>query len=233
MGRSMMLATVLLVAACTGSTGASAAPGSSTSGGPPSSLPAGNYTSRAFAPQVGYTVPDGWSVAGDDTTLFQLVPAGSDVVGIHLFRDPRAASQDPACPDTPEPGVGATALELATWIRRRPGLTVSAPKLVTVGGLRGTELDVEIVPGWTASCSFANGTPTVPLFTGSKTEYRWVVAGSERLRLDLLDVPGGGTVVLDVDAFDGSLFDDFVKVATPIVHSLTFATEEVGPAVPS
>ena len=45
------------------------------------------------------------------------------------------------------------------------------------------------------------------------------------LRLDLLDVPGGGTVVVDIDAFDGSLYDDFVKVAAPIVSSLYFATK--------
>jgi hypothetical protein len=175
-----------------------------------------------FAPQVTFTVPAGWAVPTDSATYFQLAPAGSDVVGVHLFRDPVAASQDPACPDTPEPGVGRTALELSTWIRERPGLAVSAPKIVTVGGLRGTELDVAIADGWTESCPFANGLPTVPLFTGANGEYRWVVAGSERLRLDLLDVPGGGTLVVDVDAFEGSFYDDLVAAATPIVGSLRF-----------
>jgi hypothetical protein len=219
----ILLATVALVAACGGST-PTATPLGPPASVAPSALPAGSYTSHEFAPQVSYTVPAGWSVPVDDATFFQLIPVGSDVAGIDLFRDPRAASQDPACPDTPEPGVGATALDLATWIRALPGLTVSAPKLVTVGGLRGTELDLEIVPGWTASCSFANGLPTVPLFIGSKQEYRWVIAGSERLRLDLLDVPGGGTVVVDIDAYDGGVFDDLVKIATPIVDSFSFAT---------
>lgn len=214
-----LLATVALVAAC----------GSSTPSSPPASpaasaIPPGTYTSRVFDPQVTYTVPTGWAVPSDSATYFQLAPAGSDVVGIHVFRDPLAASQDPACPDTPEPGVGTTSLQLATWIRKLPGLTVSAPKLVTVGGLPGTELDIAIADGWTASCSFANGLPTVPLFVGSKTEYRWIVAGTERLRLALLDVPGGGTVVVDVDAFEGSLFDDLVAAATPIVSSLKFKT---------
>ena len=83
-------------------------------------------------------------------------------------------------------------------------MTVSAPKIVTRRRTARTELDISIVPGWAASCPFANGTPTVPLFIGPKQEYRWVIAGTERLCLDLLDVPGGGMVVVDIDAFDGS-----------------------------
>jgi hypothetical protein len=210
-----LLVTAMIAAACSGST-PTASPAAS-------ALPPGTYTSKVFGPQVTFTVPAGWAVPTDSTTYFQLAPAGSDVVGIHLFRDPVAASQDPACPESSEPGVGRTALELSTWIRGRPGLTVSAPKLVTVGGLHGTELGLAIADGWTASCSFANGLPTVPLFVGANGEYRWVVAGSERLRLDLLDVPGGGTLVVDVDAFDGSFYADLVAAATPIVASLRFA----------
>ncbi len=95
---------------------------------------------------------------------------------------------------------------------------------MTVGGLRGTELDVAIASGWKASCPFANGLPTVPLFVGSDGQLRWVIAGSERLRLDLLDVPGGGTVVVDTDTFDGTLWDQLLAVATPIVQSFRFAT---------
>ena len=65
-----------------------------------------------------------------------------------------------------------------------------------VGGLRGVELDVAIAAGWAASCPFAEGIPTVPLIVGPNPDesFRWVVAGSERLRISILDVPGGGTV---------------------------------------
>ena len=81
-----------------------------------------------------------------------------------------------------------------------------------------------IVDGWQASCPFANGLPTVPLFVGQDNQLRWVVAGSERLRLSLLDVPGGGTVVVDIDAFDGSLMDGLLDAASPIVASFQFET---------
>ena len=188
-----------------------------------SGLAAGTYTSRAFTPAVTFTIPSGWANPVDSATYFQLVPAGSEIAGIHLFRDPVAASQDPQCPETAEPNVGHTSTQLSTWIRARPGLTVVGPKIVQVGGLRGVELDISIAFGWTASCPFANGTPTAALFVGAKNEFRWVVAGSERLRVDLFDLSGGGLLVVDVDAFDGSVFDQLVSAAAPILTSMSFA----------
>jgi hypothetical protein len=132
-------------------------------------------------------------------------------------------SQDPACPSTPEPGVGATSVALRGLDPQAARADRRRPRIVTVGGLRGTEIDVTIAAGWTASCPFANGAPTVPLFVSADGELRWVVAGTERLRLSLLDVPGGGTVVVDVDAFDGALWEPLLAAATPIVQSLVFS----------
>lgn len=186
-------------------------------------LPAGEYRSSAFSPPVTYRLPDGWLIAGDAADYFGLQPASSPMVGIYLFRSPLPASQDPACPTTAEPGVGTTARELVDWIEARPGLAVSDPETVTVGGLVGFRIDVAIVAGWTPSCPFANGLPTVPLFVSAASEgFRWVVAGSERLRLDVLDVIGGGTVVIDIDSFEGSLMDAFLPAAIPVVETMRF-----------
>lgn len=212
---------VALVAAACGVSGPTAAPASPLA----SALPAGTYTSLAFQPPVTYTLPEGWSKPVDSPSYLELRPAGSELAGIFLFRDPYAASQDLSCPATPEPGVGRTSSELAAWIRGRPGLVVSDPRLASVGGLSGTALDTGIVTGWTASCPFADGIPTVPLITSPEAGYNWVVAGSERLRLFLLDVPGDGTVIVDIDAFDGSLIDELIADAMPIVNSFVFATE--------
>lgn len=191
----------------------------------PAVLAAGTYTSRFFAPAVTFTVPDGWRNTADGPTYFALYPVGNDVAGIHLFRDPRAASQAETCPTSPEPGIGGSSTELATWIRERPGLDVSAPRLVSVGGLRGVEIDVRIRDGWAFSCPFANGIPSVPLLTGADGALRWVVAGSERLRLSLLDVPGGGTVVVDIDAFVGAEWEALLAAARPVVASMSFAAD--------
>jgi hypothetical protein len=215
---SLILAAVLL-AACS-SAPATATPAPTL----PPALPPGTYTSAAFQPAVTYTVPNGWRVASDSPDYFALQPVNSEITGIHIFRDPKAASQDPNCPTSPEPGVGTGSLQLTTWIRGLTGMVASSPRMVTVGGLRGVELDLALNTGWTASCPFANGLPTVPLFVSTNGNMRWVVAGNERLRLSLLDVPGGGTVVVDIDAFDGTLMDELLAAATPIVQSLEFAT---------
>ena len=212
------LALLLAVAACGGSSAPPAA-----SGPTPTARPAGPYTSAAFQPQVTFTLPGGWLIAGDAAAYLQARPVETDLIGLHLFRDVLAASQDPACPLTPEPGVGRTSNEMLAWIRGLPGLTASAPVMVEVGGLRGVGVDLAIAPGWTTSCSFANGLPTVSLLTDGAS-LRWVIAGSERLRLYLLDVPGGGLVIVDLDAFDGDLYGRLIDIGVPIVKSIEFAT---------
>jgi hypothetical protein len=218
--RASWILVAVLLAGCSGAPSA-ATPAPTPA---PSALPAGTHTSAAFRPAVTFTVPAGWWIAADSADYFALQPVDSAIIGIHLFRDPLAASQDAACPTTPEPGVGTLALELATWIRGLPGIIASSPRMVTIGGLRGVELDVALNPGWTASCPFANGVPTVPLFVGANGDLRWVAAGNERLRLSLLDVSGGGTVVVDIDAFDGTQMEALLAAATPIVQSFSFAT---------
>lgn len=191
----------------------------------PRALEPGTYRSQAFQPQVTFTLPDGWWLPADTPDYLGLQPVSSDLVGIHLFRDPLPASQDQSCPIEPEPGVSASAMALVTWFRSLPGFAASNPKPVTIGGLQGIEIDLAIVADWKPSCPFANGLPTVPLFVGRSNEsFRWVVAGSERLRLSLLDLPDGGTLVVDIDAYDGALMDSLLAMATPIVAGMQFAT---------
>jgi hypothetical protein len=213
-----MLLAVLLVAC-----GGAAAPvPTSTPTAAPSPLKPGAHASKQFGAPVTWIVPAGWENPSDLEQYLLLRPIGSDLAGIHLFLDPFAASQDPSCPGEREPGVGTTADELADWIRSRPGLAVSPPTLATVGGLTGVMLDIRIADGWLPSCPFADGLPTVPLITRAPGGYHWVVAGNERLRIYLLDLPAGGTVLVDIDAFDGRLFNDLLREAAPVVNSLSF-----------
>lgn len=190
---------------------------------PRQALAAGDYRSTGFTPAVSFTLPDGWLILEDSAEYLALQPVTSDAVGIFLFRSPGAASQQADCPTTALPEIGPMAKDLVDWIRARPGLRTGSPESVVLGGSVGFELDVAIVDGWTASCPFAGGLPAVPLFVGASNDLRWVIAGSERLMLRVLDVPGGGTVVVDIDAFEGPLLDGFLPVATPIVKSLRFA----------
>lgn len=214
------VALALVVAACGGSSTASSSNGSPA----PSPLAAGTYTSTAFAPAVTYAVPGGWENPSDSAAYMLLRPLGDEYNGIHFFHDPAALSQAADCPAAAEPGVGASSLELVAWIRGRKGLVVGTPALVTVAGLPATSIDVGIAAGWTTSCPFANGSPTVPLFFGKETELRWIVAGDERLRLYFVDVPNRGLVVVDLDSFDGTGMDGLLSGASPIMKSLKFAS---------
>lgn len=223
-GRSLALA-ALLVAGCGGAALPPAPAGTPTGTPAPSPLPAGTYTSQVFTPAATFTLPDGWRLTSDSASYLALYPVTTDYAGIHLFRDPQAASQAETCPTTPEPGIGTLSSEMSTWIRGLPGLDVSTPRMVSIGGLRGVEMDIRIADTWVLSCPFANGLPAVPLFVANGGDLRWVVAGSEKLRLSLLDVPGGGTVVVDIDAFDGAEWDTLLPAAKPIVASLEFQAD--------
>lgn len=211
---------VVTLAAALALAGCSAAATPAPSG--PQAMPAGTYSSKAFQPTVTYNVPAGWVVDSDAPDYYALRPAVSDIVGIYLFRGAQAASQDKSCPESPEPGVDNSAAGIAAWIRGLKGLKVSSPRLATVGGLRGTELDLEIAQGWKDSCSYANGLPTVQLLIGRDATYRWTVAGNEKLRLTILDAPDKSSLIIDVDAFDGALFDDIVANAAPIIKTFSF-----------
>ena len=214
-----------LVAACGG---AVAPPAASSPTPVPSAattpMPAGTYTTTAFQPALTFTVPDGWELVDDTPTWVHLQPIGSPDLGLYVFRNAFALSQDPACPTTAEPGVGKTSSELVTWMRSLPGVTAGSPALATIGGLRGAALDLGIKDGWTVSCPFANGVPTTALIRNDGIE-RWVLAGAERLRMYLLDLPDGGNIIVDVDDFAGSSIDSLLSAAAPIIKSFQFATK--------
>lgn len=199
-------------------------PGSTPSTGPtpPPALTAGQHSSAVFQPTVTFTVPEGWANPVDEASYFQLTPVLDPNNGIHIFHNWQALSQAADCPYAPEPNVGTGALSLVAWIRSLKGLSVTQPALVSVGGLPATSIDVSIAPGWTQSCSFAKGLPTVSLLIDQSHRLHWVIAGNESLRLYILDVPNG-TLIVNLDSFDGVGFPNLLSNAGPIVKSLSFA----------
>ena len=204
-------------------------------GSTPTSAPAATtYTSQAFTPSTTVTVPGNWTVTMDQPdamTLSPLItdgqssPVPTDVAGIYLFRDVRAAMQDPACTTKPEAGVASDAKSLAGWVSARPGLTATEPEPVTIGGLSGYEVEASIADSWTSSCPFANGAPSVSLLANDSGSIRWVVFGTEKVRLAFLDVPGGGTVTVNTSATDGSIYPGLINEVAPVIASLEFAAQ--------
>jgi hypothetical protein len=186
------------------------------------SLTPGPHSSISFKPTIGYTTPPGWRNDADLPGHFHLRPEGFDRGGIYVFRDPRIASQDETCQRTADPTPGSSVTELVTWMTGREGLRTTQPLPVTLGGLRGQMLEVSLEPDWTFSCPFADGIPTIPLIVSEQAGLYWAVAGTERLRLYLLQLPDGGTVVVDIDAFYGPDYPELLAESLPIVESFEF-----------
>lgn len=137
------------------------------------SIPAGTYTTVRFQPPITYTVPaGGWANWEDLPGNFSLIPpgfdsaevdtGGSDYVGI--FRSVAAANTD--CTNSEQPEVAHTAAALAAEFAQRPGLAVTTPAPVSVGGLQGLFFDIHMADGWTQICPYSGGNPVVPLIRG-------------------------------------------------------------------
>jgi hypothetical protein len=65
----------------------------------------------------------------------------------------------------------------------------------------------------------------VNLLANEAGTVRWVVFGSEKLRLAFLDIPGGGTVTVNRSVNDKAIFDGFISETDPIVATMEFAAK--------
>ena len=180
------------------------------------SLAAGTYTSRAMDPALTFTVPSGWYNKFDHVRSYGL-EAGPNT-SLEVQRDLVVARADCVEAET-EPGVGTTASAMVQALAARPGLVTTEPAPITIGGLSGFTIDITLSPDWTTPCPFSEGRPTVPLVTDPQatpgTGLHWTadpVTDGSFARFIILDLPGGGTVLISPG---GS--PSFVTAAMPVV----------------
>ena len=189
--------------------------------GPPSRaclgpLEEGTYLSQRFEPALTFTVSAGWNNPWDTRRRFRLWTPGwdpgttlFDYPGVWVHRDPRP---DEGCSPHADATVGTSAREIATWVANHPGIMTDAPSPVEVAGLSGYQLDVSLADSWRESCPDAPG--AVWLFDDvylRGEEY----PGFATMRLILLDLPDGGSILIAID-------EDRLDVAMPVVHSFEF-----------
>jgi hypothetical protein len=125
-----------------------------------------------FLPQITYRVSKGWTNWEDSPGNFLLVAPGYDP---RLHEDgasdliaviPSIAASKVSCAEGAQPGVGTAPSALVAWWRKQPGLIVSQPKHVTVGGLHGLVIDLHLNPAWTTPCPYSGFIPDVPVIAG-------------------------------------------------------------------
>jgi len=97
---------------------------------------------------------------------------------------------------------------------------------VTVGGLSGFRLEVQVASSWTNACPFSDGTPIVPLIVSSfpGSDVDWEVGGTGRMRIWILDAGQGQRVWIDVETLDGRNFDQLALLSTPVLDSFSFSS---------
>ncbi|HEX5822838.1 MAG TPA: hypothetical protein VFY18_00135 [Candidatus Limnocylindrales bacterium] len=206
-------------------------------------LDPGRHVSAGFNPWVppqawqydygrfSYVVPDGWQNfedGGDGYALAkQDAPEGPDAVpaaAIRIWQDVLANAQTASCENARAPGVGHTPRAIATWLSSLPSLSTTKPKSVTIGGLKGFTLDVSMNRASKSTCPWMDGKPAATLFINSdpSSSFGWGIGLDGSMRLFLLDLGGGRTLLIDVEATDQPTWKALVADAMPVVESFQF-----------
>jgi hypothetical protein len=195
-------------------------------------LKPGVGTSREFIPPIGYVIPADspvvWDNPEDLPGTFTLHPEGPKTDAIFFFRDVRVLT--PGCNPDFDDSVGNTSDDIAEWMTPNEGLTITENRTVVIGGLLGRQLDIGASGTYDTVCpndrdTYPAGLPILPLFGGAGSgDLTWFVGGDEKIRLYLLDMPGGGNLVIGVDAIGGD-FDSLLEICQPVIDNLTFDSD--------
>lgn len=162
------------------------------------------YRTETFTPQIVYSTPAGWSNMEDLQGNFLLLPPNRSIDGVDagtadylgIYSGATVSATD--CTPAPMPGVGLKPDAVAAALAERPGLDVSAPREVVVGGLKGVLIDIGMEPESKAGCKVDGGLRIVPLFIGvGPASVEHAQGAGLRTHLYVLD-HGGSNVVVEV-----------------------------------
>jgi hypothetical protein len=185
-------------------------------GGGAGILSAGSHATKSFEPGFTFAVPEGWVNDADATGFFSLFPDTPDNAAEHAASGNLAHGIHMGPVDSPyffcealEANRGATAAEIVAAVVANKALATSEPVDVTIGGLTGRQIDVQLDPGWTGSCP--GDPPTLDL-------------KDTRARGTLLDTPDRGVLVIFMSSLHAASHDAFLAAAMPILESFRFDT---------
>jgi len=185
-------------------------------------LPPGTYTSEIFKPPVTYTVPAGWKMFEDEPGQFGLGLGAGEGPCVCFWRDVRAASTE--CVEEPQPGVGASAADISTWLAQHKGLKTTKPTPVQVSGLTGYMIDVNLDPAWRGQCQGAISVPIL-VGTGLGTGVFWGSEADTSQRIYLLDLGKNatdGNIAILTQVCCGVDFVERTTAVTPVIKSVVF-----------
>ena len=188
-------------------------------------LESGRYASVHFDPfgsdsygEVSYDVTDGWSSTFDDPSRLTLLPPtvdGSGMHGLYVFADAAPVNAD--CPATASTAADSTAI--AATLSATPGLSVTKSE-ATVGAYQAHVLDVVAA----ASLPCASERRLLASKPGGSTPWTLAIGQGQRMRILLIDLPGGRTMAVVV-ASDRSAaeYAQVLDASTAVIDSFVLS----------
>ena len=188
----------------------------------PKALRPGTYRSEEFKPSLSFHVGKGWS----SPPLLEAYDEASDVLQIRWgqtagmsFLNIQEAYKPtktggPNVVDAPEDMVG--------WLQQHPYLQTSNPEPVTVGGVKGVEVDVvvgDLPKGYNPTCLTIVGNPNCVDNFRLSTGWPIFVAEGEKVRVTVLKNVEGETVSIGFSSL-ATEFDEFAPHAQKVVDSV-------------
>lgn len=193
-------------------------------------LSAGTYTTEAFEPTFSYTVPDGWVNGEDLPGNFLLYRTseppvaegwGSSYIGI--FQNVLAADQ---CVEEPQAGVGQSSAQMAEWYRTVDGLQITKDEPISLGGLSGISLDLQVDDAWESRCPLDGTINWLPMFIGGGvSQVHHVMGAPLQMRLIILNWNDGNVVVETTAVLSELTLEEYLTDAGAgeVIESFTFA----------
>jgi hypothetical protein len=188
-------------------------------------LEPGQYQTSTFRPRITYTVPAGWTNFEDlpgNFWLFQQQDSQDGALGgsyLGIYQNVHAAAIN--CDEAWQEGVGTAPAELVAWYESVPGLIVSKPRRVKLGGLYGLQIDLSLEPG-VDTCRYGPY-KGIPLIIGDGvSDLHHVILKQLDLRLVILGWRKGNVTLEITNVKKQHSADEFRTALQPIIDSLEF-----------
>jgi len=187
-------------------------------------LGVGPHHSEVFSPGLAFTMAStGWQNLVQDGGIFSLLPIENPGDAIQFFRGPQATKPDGG----PDLAVERTVDGLQGWLTADPAFTVGPVTAVSIGGLPGVRMDLQVTPGFKSHPGDCPVEACVSIFRGRDPSTKptwgwdWGTGTGERQRLYLLRATDG-VVAIFVDSFDGTTFDALTRATDTILATVQF-----------
>jgi hypothetical protein len=163
-------------------------------------------------------LPPGWDITSDGGML---AFATSSEPGMTIELLPNRSVMAETCELGPEPGVATNAQAIVAALAARPGLIAGDSSPASVGGLSGLQVDLRGNREIAGSCDDGAFVPLVGFMGAMGWEFTGI-GTKDRLRLVVLDAPGGQNFVIHLWATNAEAFDQHIESASAILSQVSF-----------